>query len=82
MVHRHSQVSIRSGGVWQRMLNGGREMMGGVDHFFRSHGAHIKQAAMMAAPMLARSNPALAAGVAAVGEASGGYADLRNQLGD
>ena len=56
--------------------------MGGVDSFFRTYGPAMKQIAQIAAPALAGSNPALAAGVAAVGQAADGYAQLRSQLGD
>ena len=56
--------------------------MSGVDGFFRSYGPAMKQIAQIAAPALAASNPALAAGVAAVGQAADGYAQLRSQLGD
>ena len=42
----------------------------------------MKQVAQIAAPALAGSNPALAAGVAAVGQAADGYSQLRSQLGD
>ena len=67
--------------VFQRMVNGGREMLGGVDSFFRHHGRHIRDAAMYAAPILVRAgHPELAAASAAVGQASAGYADLRDAL--
>ena len=42
----------------------------------------MKQLAMGIAPALARSNPALAAGIATVGQAADGYSQLRTQLGD
>jgi len=63
-------------------LRQGREWLGGVDHFFRSYGPAIKQVAQIAAPALAASNPALAAGVATVGQAADSYSQLRSQLGD
>ena len=63
-------------------MNQGREFLGGVDSFFRTYGPAMKQVAQIAAPALAGSNPALAAGVAAVGQAADGYAQLRSQLGD
>ena len=53
-----------------------------MDHFFRSYGPAIKQVAQIAAPALAASNPALAAGVATVGQAADSYSQLRSQLGD
>ena len=60
----------------------GRKMLYSADHFFRSAGPGIRQLAMSAAPMIAKSNPAAGAAVAAIGSAAGGYSDLRQQLGD
>ena len=60
----------------------GRAFLGGVDGFFRAWGPSLKQVAQIAAPALAGTNLALAAGVAAVGQAADGYAQLRSQLGD
>ena len=60
----------------------GRKMLSSADHFFRSAGPGIRQLAMTAAPMIAKSNPAAGAAVAAIGSAAGGYSDLRQQLGD
>ena len=60
----------------------GREFLGGVDSFFRQYGSKLKEVAQIADPALAGTNPALAAGVAAVGQAAAGYAQLRSQLGD
>ena len=59
----------------------GREFLHGTDHCFRSWGPAMKQIAQITAPALTQSNPALAAGVAAVGQAADGYAQLRSQLG-
>ena len=63
-------------------MHQGREFLAGVDSFFRSYGPTMKQLAQIAAPALAGTNPALAAGVAAVGQAADGYAQLRSQLGE
>jgi len=60
----------------------GREFLHGVDNFIRTYGPTMKQVAQIAAPALAGSNPVLATGVAAVGQAADGYAQLRSQLGD
>jgi hypothetical protein len=60
----------------------GRKMLGGADHFLRAYGPSLKQLAMGIAPAVARSNPALAAGIASVGQAAGGYSELRPRLGD
>ena len=60
----------------------GRKMLGGADHFLRTYGPGMKQLALQIAPALAHSNPALAAGIATVGQAADGYSQLRTQLGD
>ena len=60
----------------------GRKMLGGADHFLRTYGPGMKQLAQGIAPMVAQSNPALAAGIATVGQAADGYSQLRTQLGD
>ena len=60
----------------------GRNALGSADHFLRTYGPSMKQLAMGIAPAIARSNPALAAGIATVGEAASGYSTLRQQLGD
>ena len=60
----------------------GRRALGGADHFLRTYGPGMKQLAMGIAPAIARSNPALAAGIATVGQAADGYSQLRTQLGD
>ena len=60
----------------------GRRALGGADHFLRAYGPSMKQLAMGIAPAIARSNPALAAGIATVGNAADGYSQLRTRLGD
>ena len=60
----------------------GRKMLYSADHFFRSGGPTMKQIAMVAAPAIAKTNPAAGAAVAAIGQAAGGYSELRQQLGD
>ena len=60
----------------------GRKMIYSADHFFRAAGPGIRQIAMTAAPMIAKSNPAAGAAVATIGQALGSYSELRQQLGD
>ena len=62
-------------------LHHGREFLHGTDHFFRSWGPAMKQIAQIAAPAIAQSNPALAAGVAVVSQAADNYSQLRSQMG-
>ena len=80
-MHRYTR-GRRQRSFLSQAMNQGREFLGGVDSFFRHYGPAMKQIAQIAAPALAGSNPALAAGVAAVGQAADGYAQLRSQLGD
>ena len=60
----------------------GRRALGTADHFLRTYGPVMKQLAMGIAPAIARSDPALAAGIATAGQAADGYSQLRTQLGD
>ena len=60
----------------------GRRTLSGADHFLRAYEPSMKQLAMGIAPAIARSNPALAAGIASVGQAADGYSQLRTPLGD
>ena len=71
----------RRGGLNEAM-HLGRRALGSVDHVLRTYGPRMKQIAMGLAPVIARSNPALAAGIATVGSAADGYSQLRTQLGD
>lgn len=52
----------------------------GVDNFFRSNGHRLRNIAAVVAPYLAAEAPALAAGVAAAGQAASSYSTLRDQL--
>ena len=60
----------------------GRRDLGSADHFLRTYGPGMKQLAMGIAPAIARSNPALAAVTATVGQAADGYSQLRTQRVD
>ena len=80
-MHRYTR-GRRQRSFLSHALHQGRQFMSGVDGFFRSYGPAMKQIAQIAAPALAGTNPALAAGVAAVGQAADGYSQLRSQLGD
>ena len=53
----------------------------GVDNFFKSNGHRLRNKAVVVAPYLAAESPALAAGVAAAGQAASSYSTLRDQLG-
>ena len=70
----------RRRGVINEAMHLGRRALCGVDHFLRAYGPSMKQLAMGIAAAIARSNPALAAGIATVGQAADGYSQLRTQL--
>ena len=80
-MHRYARGK-RQRSFLSHAMNQGRDFLGGRDSFFRHYGPTMKQVAQIAGPALAGTNPALAAGVAAVGQAAAGYAQLRSQLGD
>ena len=60
----------------------GRRALYSADHFLRSYGPAMKQLAQVAAPALAKANPALAAATAVIGQGADSYNQLRTQLGD
>ena len=68
-------------GFFSHAVHHTKAFLGGADHFFRHWGPAMRQAAMIAAPTIAPSHPALAAGIASVGQAANSYAELRQQLG-
>ena len=72
----------RRRGIMGEAMHLGRRALGSADHFLRTYGPGMKQLAMGIAPAIARSNPALAAGIATVGQAADGYSQLRTSLGD
>ena len=81
-MHKYNR-GVRHRSFLSHAMHQGREFLRGTDHFFfKTWGPAMKQVAQIAAPALAGTNPALAAGVAAVGQAADGYSQLRSQLGD
>ena len=52
----------------------------GVDNFFKSNGHRLRNIAAVVAPCVVAESPALAAGVAAAGQAASSYSTLRDQL--
>ena len=48
--------------------------------FFRANGTKRRDVAMMAAPLLAPDNPALASAVGAVGQGAASFSQLRDRL--
>ena len=79
MVHRHTRHP--RGGFFSRASHAIGQGLQGIDGFVRRYGPMGKNAAMMIAPALAKAGqPALAAGVAIVGQGMDSYASLRSQL--
>ena len=68
------------GGFWRNALLHTKFYGRQVDNFFRANGNRIRDIAATIAPLLAE-NPALAAGVAVVGQGAASYSALRGQLG-
>ena len=78
-MYRHT--SRARGGFYSQASHAVHQSLQGIDGFVRRYGAQAKNAAMMLAPALAKAGqPAMAAGVAALGQGMDSYASLRNQL--
>ena len=69
------------GGFWRNALLHTQYYGRQVDNFFRANGNKIRDIAATVAPLLAAESPALAAGVAVVGQGAASYSALRDQLG-
>jgi hypothetical protein len=72
----------RRRGLLGNFVHSARKALYTADHFLRASGPMMKQIAMVAAPAIAKTNPAAGAAVAAIGQAADGYSQLRQQLGD
>ena len=78
-MYRHT--SRARGGFYSQASHAVHQSLQGIDGFVRRYGAQARNAAMMIAPALAKAGqPAMAAGVAALGQGMDSYANLRNQL--
>ena len=69
-----------NGGFWRNAMLHTQYYGRQIDNFFRANGNRIRDVAATIAPLLAE-NPALAAGVAVVGQGAASYSALRDQLG-
>ena len=76
-MHRPRQAG---GGFWRNALLHTQYYGRQVDNFFRANGNMIRDIAATVASLLAE-NPALAAGVAVLGQGAASYSALRGQLG-
>ena len=71
----------RHRGFVSQAINYGREFGHSADVFFRAMGPTLRTVAMSAAPALAQAGmPQAAAATAVLGQAAGGYSQLRSQL--
>ena len=71
----------RHRGFVNQAMHYGREFGRHADVLFRSMGPALRTAAMSAAPALAQAGmPQAAAATAVLGQAAGGYSQLRSQL--
>ena len=78
----HYRPPPKSRGILGNFVHSARKALYTADHFLRASGPMMKQIAMVAAPAIAKTNPAAGAAVAAIGTAADGYITLRQQLGD
>ena len=71
----------RHRGFVNQAMHYGRECGRHTDVFFRAMGPTMRTVAMSAAPALAQAGmPSAAAATAVLGQAAGGYSQLRSQL--
>ena len=62
--------------AWTHTQRAGRQ----IDNFVRRYSGAIRNFSQTLAPMLAPENPALAAGVATLGQGAAAYSQLRDAL--
>ena len=62
--------------AWMHTQNAGRH----IDSFMRHNGNNIRAISQAIAPLLAPEAPALAAGIATLGQGATSYSPLRDQL--
>ena len=78
-MHRHTARA--RGGFFSQAQHAVHQSLQGLDGLVRRYGPLAKNAAQLLAPALLKAGqPALAAGVATVGQGMDSYANLRNQL--
>ena len=70
-----------SGGFWCNAMLHTQYYGRHLDHFFSANGNRIRDVAATIVPLLAPENPALAAGVAVLGQGAVAESTLRDQLG-
>ena len=71
----------RHRGFVNQAMHYGREFGHRADNFFRTMGPALRTVAVSAAPALATAGmPGAAAATAVLGQAAGGYSQLRSQL--
>ena len=76
----HRRPARGVGGFFRHSMAQSRRFGMGVDNFMRANGNRIRDVAATIAPRLAAENPALAAGVATIGQGAASYGQLRDAL--
>ena len=76
----HRRPARGVGGFFHNAMSHAHRIGRGVDNFMRHHGSRIRDVAAAVAPLLAPENPALAAGVATIGQGAASYGQLRDAL--
>ena len=76
----HRRPARGIGGFFRHSMAQARRFGMGVDNFMRANGNRIRDVAATIAPLLAPENPALAAGVATIGQGAASYGQLRDAL--
>ena len=76
----HRRPARGVGGFFRHSMAQARRFGIGVDNFMRANGNRIRDVAATIAPLLAPENPALAAGVATIGQGAASYGQLRGAL--
>ena len=76
----HRRPTRGIGGLFRNTMAHARRIGMDVDNFMRANGNRIRDVAAAVAPLLAPENPALAAGVATLGQGAASYGQLRDAL--
>ena len=81
-IHKMHRPRRKGNGFFRDAMYHTQRFGRGVDSFFRKSGPMLQQLATSVAPLVAQSNPGIAAGIAVGGQAAGSYIALRDRLDD
>ena len=79
-IHKMHRPRRKGNGFFRDAMYHTQRFGRGVDSFFRKSGPMLRDISAAVAPLVAPSNPALAAGLAVGGQAAGSYSALRDKL--